>query len=274
MATRYPKSWTSYQPENQAKLGQQLIAGATRGFTPYVPPPIPSGSYDPSLDASRNAAARGLFDTTQDTTLAGARAGEDYGFGQADINTGYDRGIQDIGTQRTQTNEDYNRNTSLLTRSFGILGNQQAEQARKYGVTSGGIALLSAAKRAANQGIQQDALNTSHDRTLAGLDTAQTRLGEDKTTSLGRLDVGYNRGVTDRSTALSRAGREDAFFGLDTEGQKAFQAGQAGYSAPQRGEAGGMPANQFTRADGSQYQIIRRGGKRYIRDSNGNERPA
>jgi hypothetical protein len=219
---------------------------------PYQPP-IPAGYYDPSLDAQRDAASRGLLNTEQDVGLAGRRAQEDLGFETGQINTGYQRGIQDTELDRSYVNADftqqhdwnqadYERNVGMLTRSTQQLGRQQAEQARKYGVTSGGIALLSAAKRAENESLErqgidtgyqraQSTLTTGHDRALAGLDTSQRRLGEDRSSQLGRAGSLYDRGVADRGTALSRARGEDLFYGLDVDALKRYQAKQAGWGA-------------------------------------------
>lgn len=224
---------------------------ATGVFPAPYQPPIPAGYYDPSLDAQRDAASRGLLNTEQDTGLAGRRAQGDYEYDTGQIYTGYgrgmedlattqDRGLGDIGTQRSYENVDYGRNVEMLTRQTAQLGRQQAEQSRKYGVTSGGIALLSANKRAENEALQRRDIDTSHERTIAGLDTAQTRLGqditrgqtrlqEDRDSGLGRASTLYDRGVADRGTTLSRARSEDVFYGLDVDALKRYQAKQAGW---------------------------------------------
>lgn len=254
-------------------LLRALTGGSPNAFTPYAPPPIPSGYYDPNLDATRQAASRGLLNTQQDIGLAGRRAGEDYGLDPNDptyagsqvagINRGYTRGTEDIATQRRYTDEDYNRNVGLLTRQYTQLGRQQAEGARKYGVTSGGIALLSAAKRAENQGIDRQSLDTGRTRAMEGFDTTGRRLTEDRDVGLGQARTIYDRGVADRGTALGRAQGEDTFFGLDTDAQKQFQAQQAGYQAPTG------PSNEFTKPDGTRYRVVLKGGYRYEYDQNG-----
>jgi hypothetical protein len=283
-------------------------------FTPYQPPPIPSGYYDPALDAQRDAASRGLLNTEQDIGLAGRRAGEDYGLNPNDptygysavgtiernygrdtadlatartnegvdygldandptygysavgtIERNYGRDTQDLATARTNEGVDYGRNVEALTRNYQQLGRRQGEQARKYGVTSGGIALLSAAKRAENQGLEQRDLDTTHQRAVTQFDTTGTRLGEDRGFALGQARTTYDRGVGDRGNALSRARTEDTFYGLDVGQQKQFQAQQAGYAAPSG------PANQFTRPDGTVVQTVRRGGYTYVYDQNGKQ---
>jgi hypothetical protein len=244
-------------------------------FTPYQPPPIPSGYYDPALDAQRDAASRGLLNTEQDIGLAGRRAGEDYGLNPNDptygysavgtIERNYGRDTADLATARTNEGVDYGRNVEALTRNYQQLGRRQGEQARKYGVTSGGIALLSAAKRAENQGLEQRDLDTTHQRAVTQFDTTGTRLGEDRGFALGQARTTYDRGVGDRGNALSRARTEDTFYGLDVGQQKQFQAQQAGYAAPSG------PANQFTRPDGTVVQTVRRGGYTYVYDQNGKQ---
>lgn len=266
-------------------LLRALTGGSQNAFTPFQPPPIPAGYYDPNLDATRQGASRGLLNTQQDIGLAGRRATEDYGFTQADINRDYTRGSEDLATNRQYEgedynrnvgyeNEDYNRNVAMLTRQYTQLGRQQAEGARKYGVTSGGIALLSAARRNENQALDRQGIDTTHTRTMTGYDTAHSRavtgfdttgnrLTEDRDTGLSRAQTTYDRGVADRGTALGRTQAEDTFFGLDTEAQKQFQAQQAGYQAPTG------PSNEFTKPDGTRYRVVLKGGYRYEYDQNG-----
>ena len=169
-------------------------------------PRPPVGSYNPDLDAAERAAGRGVTQLQQDTALGLRRAGEDYGFSRDDLNLGLTRGEQ-----------DYTTNTQALARSFNILAGRQQEGANAAGVLRGGAMLQAAAKRKENQGIQQ-----------AGLDTGINRLREDTRTGLGRLDVNYNRQVTDFGTAQTRAQDENRFYGGDIAAQRYWQASQPG----------------------------------------------
>jgi hypothetical protein len=199
-----------------------LAAGHSpfRPFKPYQPPPLPTGTYDPALDAQRAAAARGYGDLQQDTALAGTRAAEDYGF----------------------TVNQYNQQVAALTKHYQDLGTAQDERANAYGVVPGGGALLqSAAKRQANQATDKIPLDTA----------------------LGQATDAYQRGVTDRSNVLTRGGRENTFYGLDVGSEKAYQAGQAGYSAPLPGEPGGMPRNESVTAAGQHLRTAVVGVYRY-----------
>jgi hypothetical protein len=211
-------------------------------FKPWTPPRPPAGSYDPVLDAQRDAATRGLGDTRQDLALAGTRAAADYQFGQDDVGRQFGRYEQDYGTQ-----------TQMLKRQYDLLAGRQQEQMAGANLLGGGAVLQAAAKRAENQRLQQ-----------SELDTGFTRAREDRDTGLGRLSVDFTRGTADRTTALTRAQREDTAFGLDTAGQRAYQAAGMGYVPPGRGQPGGMPGNEFTNKRGVQRRRIVRGGFEYI----------
>jgi hypothetical protein len=264
-------------PPAGSHLGAATGAGTTvtngHAFTPFQPPPIPAGYYDPALDAQRGAASRGLTNTEEDIGLAGRRAGEDYGLDPNDptygysqrgqIDLGYNRDTADLAQARTYEGQDYERNVQLLTRQYQQQGRQQGEQARRYGVTSGGIALLSAAKRNENQAIDRQGIDTAHTRAVTGFDTQGHRLDEDHTNALGRVETDYNRGVGDRGTALGRAQTEDRFYGLDVDAERNYQATQAQYQAPTG------PANEHVLPDGRHVQDVRQGAFMITYDQNG-----
>jgi hypothetical protein len=153
----------------------------------------------------------------------------------------------------------------MLTRNYQQLGRQQAEQARKYGVTSGGIALLSCREAQREPGARAAGSRHGPHPRVSGFDLAGTRIGEDQTNALGQAETAYNRGVADRGTGLSRARSEDTFYGLDVDAQKQYQATQAGYEAPQG------PANQRTLPNGKVVQDVRKGGYLITYDTSGRE---
>ena len=270
----------------QKGLSPPVRLGGPNSFVPWKPPPIPSGYYDPGLDAQRDSASRGLLYTEQDIGTQGRYAQQDWGWGQEDIGrdftrgtedltTGRDRGLQDIGTQRGYAKTDYDRNVEALTRNYGQLARGQAEQQRRYGVTGGGgVALLAAAKRAENQGLERRDIDTGYQRQVEGFDTGERRIGEDFTRGTGRLTqdrdtaisrggVLYDRGVAGRGDTLSRARSEDQFYGLDVGEQKKYQAQQANYEAPTG------PANERKLPDGRTVRDVTRGGYVYTYDQNG-----
>jgi hypothetical protein len=203
--------WNGYQnlPQYSAAEARRRALNPPKkpGPAPLRPP---AGTYDPALDAARRAATRGYGDVKQDTRLAGTRAAEDFQFGQDDVNRSY-----------TRTGEDYAANTAMIRRQYDILAGRQQEQANVSGVIGGGALMEAATKRQANQAIEQ-----------APLDTSYARAGEDRKLGIERLGVGFQRGETDRGTALSRAGREDRAFGLDTAAERLYQATQSGWVPP------------------------------------------
>jgi hypothetical protein len=213
-----------------------------KGFTPYVPPKPPTGSYDPALDAQLRASQRGLGDVRMDTATANTRSLNDFGTASQGIARDKARGYADI---------DWN--LQMLDRSYQQLQRRQAEGARAAGVMSGGIALQAAAKRAENQRIDERPLWVQ-----------KNRLGEDASLAQEALKLDYGRGLEDRTMGLTRAEREGSMFGLDVDEQKAFQATQYGWEPAQR------PPNQGVTKSGVPY-IERQEGNYIVRyDPQGN----
>lgn len=259
----------------------------SRKFTPYRPPTPPAGSYDPALDAQLAAARRGLSDLQGQIGTQNARDATDYaaqvsrlqeqqGWNSADLSQQLARGQADLGTARTRGTEDYNQNLATLTRNYQQLGNRQLQGAAGAGVLRGGALLQAAAKRSSNQAIERQPLDTNYNRFLADNTQSGQRLAEDYNTQSGRnqANLGYQlgqlaltssppdannplggRSYQDRTTQLTAAQREQAFFGQDVTAAKAYQAAGAGWDPPQR------PANEFVSKGGTPYRVI--GGVRY-----------
>lgn len=260
---------------------------SSRKFTPYRPPAPPAGSYDPSLDAQLAAARRGLTDlqsqigTQQardvtDYAAAMGQQGASYGRAQAGLLQSYEDRKADLQLQRNRTQEDYTWSNSLRNRQFNILGRNQMQAANAAGVLRGGALLQAAARRAENQGIQQRAADTTYGRQIGDIDTAYGRAGrdyeqqqaamaEDFSNRQGQLALDYappdannplgGRRYQDRTTQLTQAQREFAFFGQDTQAAKAFQASGSGWDPPQR------PGNEFTNRAGQSYRVVREGNQ-------------
>lgn len=259
-AQRYREAQLANQRRHDTGLGRErnitstLAAGGNpfKPFTPYQPH-VPGGLYDPALDYQKDAAGRGYLDKQQDIGLAGTRALEDY-----------TTGGRQLDFAEKQYDETYGRNVELLTRKYTNLARSQAEGARRYGVTSGGLALLSAAKRTANQGVEQAGLDLARNQFRAGIEDPNVG-------SRALLKTGYERGVTDRATDLSRAGRENTFFGRGIENQKIYQASQGPnpWTPPLPGTPGGRPLNERTTAGGQVVRTETHGGIVYIYDQTG-----
>lgn len=298
--------YASWSPELQARYRKRYGSaprpvastnppGQTfKPWTPWSSSP-PSGTYDPSLDAAAAAANRGYGDLQSDVTTQNQRDTVDYGLSrdelirqgmqtEADRQLAYSREGQDYGQTVSREGEKYDRNIAMLKRAYAVKGNAQGQQANAYGVLSGGALLQAASKRAANQALDQQPIDTNHTRTLADAETAHTRYQADSATqqqrtsdatqlALGKLALQMappdasnplgGRSFQDRTTQLTRGGRENTQFGIDTEAQKAFQAGGMGW------DPGTRPRGEYVDASGKPYQVKVVGPIKYRIDPSG-----
>jgi hypothetical protein len=208
-----------------------------------VPPSPPTGSYDPALDAQRRAASRGLQDTEADTGIANTRDTVDYGLNRDDVLRAQTRGLENLTTSRDRGYGDVDRQVAVLQRGYQTLAGNQRQQFQAHGLAYGGAALQAAAKRQANEAFDQQPLDVARARIGEDFTRQSARLGEDAGLQLGRLALDYappdaanplgGRRFQDRTTALTRAQREDAAFGLDIGQEKVFQATQGGWVPPE-----------------------------------------
>jgi hypothetical protein len=236
-----------------------------RTFTPYRPPTPPAGSYDPSLDSQEAAARRGLSDLQGQLGTQQARDVTDYALAQQDMLTNYQQQTGDLQLRRNQTQQDFTRGNELRGQRYQVLGRNQLQTANTAGVLRGGALLQAAARRSFNQGQEQQDANTQYGRQIGGIDTAYGRATQDYENRAGKLALDYSppdannplggRRFQDRTTQLTQAQRELAFFGQDIGNQRTFQAAASGWDPEQR------PANEFVSAAGVPYQV--RGGIRY-----------
>jgi hypothetical protein len=120
--------------------------------------------------------------------------------GRQDINRTASRGLQTLGyqeqnqqTQGARAQADFNTSLASIARSFGQLGQRQAESANAAGVLDAGTQAASASARAGNQS-----------RAEAPIHTAQQRAGEDLTTALQRIATSKGQVGEDQSQSLGR----------------------------------------------------------------------
>jgi hypothetical protein len=259
---KYPHKWPDgtyhsipWEQTKRAAAGAKVI--------------VPEGSYDPNLDAELGKSDRGLVDllnqigggtdgdplgiqqVRSQTDLAVAlaqnqqtreRGAQDYGTGQANIGTGYQRNLSDLLQARARGEQDYGTNVAGLQRNYRQLGDAQGEAQRKAGAMVGsGAALQSARKRTANEAIDRAPIDTAYQRFVADSQTGEGRLGQDRDSALAALKLAYDRGGEDLSASdlnvgrsfdrqgqdwasqLERAKREALEFGTDTQRAKIAQ---------------------------------------------------
>lgn len=234
-------------------------------WKPFKLPPVPAGSYNPTLDAELSASQRGVQDTENEVATDEARDTTDYGTGVEGINREAQQGLESIATQRQQEQQNYQQALQRLGESYKRLGVTQGEQQNQAGVLEGGAVLQAAAKRASNENKERQPLAQSDERTLAALGTKQQELEQNKALKLAQLaltdappeegnPVG-GRDFQDLVTKLTKAQREGAYFGLDTAAQKDYQAAQAGYVPP------AAPKGQRTTQSGQTYHTISHGNE-------------
>jgi hypothetical protein len=198
----------------------------------------PAGYYDTGLDQQQRAATRGLDYLLQDIGKQGERNTVDYGLatgqapGAADQGVGvagqYNRSLADLLQARQRGMQDAGRQIQTLNQSYSRLGNSQRQQEAAAGVM-GGAEIQAAQKRAANQQQDRSVIDQGVTRFLQDSGTAETRLGQDKTNSLGQLLVNYSRGGEDLQSQGDRAKAENLFYGQDINQLKVQQAKENGW---------------------------------------------
>ena len=230
----------------------QRAAGKTNpgGFTPWDPgQKPPSGTYDPTLDANLRGAQRGYGDLTLDTETQNTRALNDYGIAQHQIQSGLASALASNEIAQNRLKEDTARATQNLGRQYQQQGQGQAQAAQAAGAVGGGALAQALLKRTANQARDQQGIDQGAQRGLSDLMRSADQARYAANDQMGALKLAYDRGVQDRGTTLTRAGRELTAFGTDTAEQRAFQAGQAGWQ-------NASPSNEFRTAAGNPYRVI------------------
>jgi hypothetical protein len=195
---------------------------------------VPYGSYDPSIDAQRRAAERGLADLRFDTRIANAWAGRDLSQSLADIGRKWGRGRFDInrssrreglkldfrefdlGRDAKRGRQDFASRLASIGRDYANLGDRQRQSRNAAGTFYGGTAAAAAAKRATNQSLAEQPVRTAAGRmeedlatNLGRIGVSRTQLGQDTNTALtrGRQDTTRDRKLTKQSTARGRFDR-------------------------------------------------------------------
>jgi hypothetical protein len=203
-------------------------------WTPFQPPTRPpAGYYDPAIDAQQGAATSGLQDLQADTGTAGTRTQDDFYIAQQQQGQQRDWGLADILQARRRGTEDYATANQNLDRRYKNQADSQLQAGNQAGL-AGGYQAQAARKRAENRGIDQTQLDQAQSRFQQDSATSEQRLNTGSDSVLAQLALGYQRGSEDRTTQLSRAQRENTFFGQDLADQRFYQAAGAGYVPPER----------------------------------------
>jgi hypothetical protein len=134
---------TAYNPN------QHVPPAPTPEDTYITPPPL---SFDPSIEAQRRAAQRGLSDTEEDVKTKEHFANKDLSQALRDIRTstqrkrgdinretfrtsrGFDQKEGDLNKQGERANQDFDSQLANIGRQFAQLGHRQGEAANAAGV--------------------------------------------------------------------------------------------------------------------------------------------
>ena len=214
----------------------------------------PPGTYDIGLDMQRRAARRGLGDVLEDVGRQGTRSYSDWGLEGEDIERQRAEFLEDLKVRRGEVEQSYGRTLSDLLsqeqgvqRSYQRLGGAQRQNFQARGLQEGGAGEQAKAKRAFNEQLDIAPINVARTRAAenrqASLDDLlrqETRTsGEEGSINraLGQSNLGYQRGVEDRTVTGRRAEREYNRFVGDI-GQTKMQ---------QYLEGGGSPNIRVTR---------------------------
>lgn len=195
---------------NASPTKQSSSSFSAGGFV--QPPP---GTYDPAIEAQRQAGIRGEHDIlrqshheiregNQDLAQALRNVKTKTGRSRQDTNIAYRENEQKLAYGRADTEqraarslEDFHARLADIGRRFAELGHQQSEGRNAAGVNDAGTTAASNAARGRNQGIAE-----------APIHTGEARLGEDLATALRRNEVAGGELGESRGRSLTRLNQD------------------------------------------------------------------
>lgn len=192
----------------------------TAAAGPWAPPPLPTGSYDPTRDIGVEESQRGLGQLEDQNSTSRQRASSDYA-----------TNVSEIGRRGQQRTADYQRAKDMLTQSFQRLAGSQEEGANQAGVLQGGAMLQAAAKRAANQAQQQGVADTGYQRGQQGDTLELAKLARENAPPDASNPLG-GRTFQDLLTQLTNAQGNNAFYAESQQRLKGQEAAERGYTPP------------------------------------------
>jgi hypothetical protein len=190
------------------------------GGSPWVPPPLPSGSYNPQRDIEIEESQRGLGQLEGEIGTARSRDSADFA-----------TAASEIGRREAQQQQDYSRAKELLGQSYQRLGVRQQEGANRAGVLTGGALLQAAAKRAVNQGTEQRAADTNYNRSREADSLELAKLIREAAPPDATNPEG-GRQFQDLLTKVTNAQANNAFFQKSEHALEGQEAAEHGYVAP------------------------------------------
>jgi hypothetical protein len=218
-SAKYPYKWSDGTWHSIPDV-QHRVNVANRGNTGA--PIVPTGTYDPGLDATSGQVTRGLRNLVGEAAEAakgdyGGTTGRDIGRTSRDLiqQTGYLD--TDFETNKARTGEDFNTAIANLQRNYKNLGDTQNAGIRKAGVAGGGAIQQAMDKRTANQALDKAPIDTAYKRATDDLETGHTRGVGALTTTAGRTlddlkDYATSRSLEAGSTQADIQAAKEAQF--------------------------------------------------------------
>jgi hypothetical protein len=273
---------------NRRKSGQKTRSQAGGGGVnlPNLPQfeGPPPGTFDPGLEAEVRSAERGLIDLIEKTRLEGHResvdtrqarrllerkvrqgqadiarrrgyAVQDAGTQQQQLQTSFERDLEDLAIAKQRGEQDYQRKLTELQHSYATRAAVQQQASVAQGTSESGTEAASTAVRGANQTYDKGIVDQANQRFLESNALAEQRAREDYGTRSGLIQQGLGRDLTayglqsyrlgqeersqrnklalaiqratkDRHTTLSHAKREYGIYATDVAEQAYYQAHQ------------------------------------------------
>lgn len=230
----------------RAAQGQHKPAAPMPAAKPVAKPlaapagasPLPAGLFNPQREIEVEEANRGLQQLTGE---AGTSSTRDF--------TDYNTALAALSQQEANQKTDLNTNLATIKKGYTQLASKQQQSANAAGAVSGGALLQGEAKRAANEGTDTAAQNTSYEREQqANVDKrAELALNGAPPPEPASLDPSVlaqgGREYQDLGTKLQNANLNNAFFGESQQRLSGQEAAENGYTpASALMKAAGTPA--------------------------------
>jgi hypothetical protein len=187
------------QPQGYARVGANTLASqaaarsAARGSSGGSAAVIPPSYYSPKWSEQLDAGKRSTEHEIDELETKGTRGASDYGIGLSELEHQKANALANLNTTRGRQEQDKQRMLAQLADSYKRLGVKQTEGANTAGVLYGGAVLQSAAKRAANEGVQKAGTEQTFQRQLQDDATREAQINEGNENSAGHLTLSHQR---------------------------------------------------------------------------------
>lgn len=196
---------------------QDLLGTGGKNQPPFL-------SYDPSIEAERRAAARGLLDVLKDTRIQRKQATQDFRSSVRDLKTTKRRALTDLSREKSRGLLDFTTKMAAVTNKYGNLQQSQSNSAASKGVFDASTLQSSADQRAYNQQAEETPLKQARDQLLQDVSTQKRRSRQDFRHDKRLSKRDWKRTIKQLHIQAQRARREQAIGNVDLINQEIFDA--------------------------------------------------